>query len=97
MCIYSPMPHTLSYCALIGKCALIRSNTVYLSTVIQACLHAQCAHVQCVVRNDLDFLNFNSLNCVCPYKTTRANASLRIHTYMTESSPKNGNCIFLSL
>ena len=22
------MPHTLSYCALIGKCALIRSNTV---------------------------------------------------------------------
>ena len=33
MCIYSPMPHTLSYCALIGKCALIRSNTVigYLS------------------------------------------------------------------
>ena len=28
MCIYSPMPHTLSYCALIGKCALIRSNTV---------------------------------------------------------------------
>ena len=29
MCIYSPMPHTLSYCALIGKCALIRSNTVY--------------------------------------------------------------------
>ena len=30
MCIYSPMPHTLSYCALIGKCALIRSNTVTL-------------------------------------------------------------------
>ena len=29
MCIYSPMPHTLSYCALIGKFALIRSNTVY--------------------------------------------------------------------
>ena len=29
MCIYSPMPHTLSYCALIGKCALIRSNTVF--------------------------------------------------------------------
>ena len=28
MCIYSPMPHTLSYCALIGKCALIRLNTV---------------------------------------------------------------------
>ena len=28
MCIYSPMPHTLSYCVLIGKCALIRSNTV---------------------------------------------------------------------
>ena len=28
MCIYSPMPHTLSYCALIGKCALIMSNTV---------------------------------------------------------------------
>ena len=28
MCIYSPMPNTLSYCALIGKCALIRSNTV---------------------------------------------------------------------
>ena len=28
MCIYSPMPHILSYCALIGKCALIRSNTV---------------------------------------------------------------------
>ena len=22
------MPHTLAYCALIGKCALIRSNTV---------------------------------------------------------------------
>ena len=33
MCIYSPMPHTLSYCALIGKCALIRSNTVlYICT-----------------------------------------------------------------
>ena len=30
MCIYSPMPHTLSYCALIGKCALIRSNTVFI-------------------------------------------------------------------
>ena len=29
MCIYSPVPHTLSYCALIGKCALIRSNTVF--------------------------------------------------------------------
>ena len=29
MCIYSPMPHTLSYCALMGKCALIRSNTVF--------------------------------------------------------------------
>ena len=28
MCIYSPMPHTLSYCAVIGKCAIIRSNTV---------------------------------------------------------------------
>ena len=28
MCIYSPMPHTLPYGALIGKCALIRSNTV---------------------------------------------------------------------
>ena len=28
MCIYRPMPHTLSYCALIGKCALIRSNSV---------------------------------------------------------------------
>ena len=28
MCIYSPIPHTLSYCALIGKCALIRSNAV---------------------------------------------------------------------
>ena len=24
------MPHTLSYCALIGKCALIRLNTVIL-------------------------------------------------------------------
>ena len=32
MCIYSPMPHTLSYCALIGKRALIRSNTVKLFT-----------------------------------------------------------------
>ena len=32
MCIYSPMPHTLSYCALIGKCALIRSNTVFKKT-----------------------------------------------------------------
>ena len=28
MCISSPMPHTLSYCALIGKCAQIRSHTV---------------------------------------------------------------------
>ena len=28
MCIYSPVPHTLSCCVLIGKCALIRSNTV---------------------------------------------------------------------
>ena len=34
MCIYSPMPHTLSYCALIGKCALIRSNTVGFKGVI---------------------------------------------------------------
>ena len=24
------MAHTLSYCALIGKCALIRSNTVFI-------------------------------------------------------------------
>ena len=31
MCIYSPMPHTLSYCALIGKCALIRSNMVFIT------------------------------------------------------------------
>ena len=30
MWIYSPMPHTLSYCALIGECALIRSNTVFI-------------------------------------------------------------------
>ena len=30
MCIYSPMPHTLSYYALIGKCALIRLNTVVI-------------------------------------------------------------------
>ena len=30
MCIYSPMLHTLSYCVLIGKCALIRSNMVCL-------------------------------------------------------------------
>ena len=30
MCNYSPMPHTLSYCALIGKCALIRLNTVMI-------------------------------------------------------------------
>ena len=35
MCIYSPMPHTLSYCALIGKCALIRSNTVVISIPIK--------------------------------------------------------------
>ena len=34
MCIYSPMPHTLSYCALIGKCALIRSNTVCVAEPI---------------------------------------------------------------
>ena len=33
MCIYSPMPHTLSYCALIGKCALIRSITVLAITL----------------------------------------------------------------
>ena len=38
MCIYSPMPHTLSYCALIGKCALIRSNTVYQNYVGHLCL-----------------------------------------------------------
>ena len=38
MCIYSPMPHTLSYCALIGKCALIMSNTVLilLYTLVKA-------------------------------------------------------------
>ena len=40
MCIYSPMPHTLSYCALIGKCALIRSNTVHLVLLCQASLWA---------------------------------------------------------
>ena len=28
MCTYSPKPHTLPCCALIGECALIRSNTV---------------------------------------------------------------------
>ena len=38
MCIYSPMPHTLSYCALIGKCALIRSNTVLSGTLFSICL-----------------------------------------------------------
>ena len=34
------MPHTLSYCALIGKCALIRSNTVYrnLSCISDLCI-----------------------------------------------------------
>ena len=37
MCIYSPMPHTLSYCALIGKCALIRSNTVVTSFRFDIC------------------------------------------------------------
>ena len=36
MCIYSPMPHTLSYCALIGKCTLIRSNTVGLKLVCES-------------------------------------------------------------
>ena len=35
MCIYSPMPHTLSYCALIGKCALIRSKTVFVKVKTQ--------------------------------------------------------------
>ena len=39
MCIYSPMPHTLSYCALIGKCALIRSNTVLYYYVYIWCTH----------------------------------------------------------
>ena len=40
MCIYSPMPLTLSYCALIGKCALIRSNTVVcLSEVVVLILY----------------------------------------------------------
>ena len=34
MCIYSPMPNALSYCALIGKCALIRSNTVKLNHLL---------------------------------------------------------------
>ena len=34
MGIYSPMPHTLSYCALMGKCALIRLNTVVVSLII---------------------------------------------------------------
>ena len=38
MCIYSPMPHTLSYCALIGKCALIRSNMVHTLTHIMPIL-----------------------------------------------------------
>ena len=36
MCIYSPMPHTLSYCALLGKCALTRSNTVIASQYLSA-------------------------------------------------------------
>ena len=39
MCIYSPMPHTLSYCALIGKCALIRSNTVFYIKDLKVDLH----------------------------------------------------------
>ena len=46
MCIYSPMPHTLSYCALIGKCALIRSNTVCDVTLHlkEECLPVQSRH-----------------------------------------------------
>ena len=43
MCIYSPMPHTLSYCALIGKCALIRSNTVAEFAFLQ-CRSHEAAH-----------------------------------------------------
>ena len=42
MCIYSPMPHTLSYCALIGKCALIRSNTV------SVCLNQVAFNTDCL-------------------------------------------------
>ena len=45
MYIYSPMPHTLSYCALIGKCALIRSITVVIcgKTVMFSSL---CVNIQ---------------------------------------------------
>ena len=37
MCIYSPMPHTLSYCALIGKCALIY---IFIKSPINLCRNA---------------------------------------------------------
>ena len=42
MCIYSPTPHKLSYCALIGKCALIRSNTVYFFLINRLVTSCHC-------------------------------------------------------
>ena len=50
------MPHTLSYCALIGKCALIRSNTVghaYIWSVETQSNH-QNGTLTCIVQ----FTNF---------------------------------------
>ena len=52
MCIYSPMPHTLSYCALIGKCGLIRSNTV-------------CRQYKCLVFTKISWFDNYSVHIKC--------------------------------
>ena len=56
MCIYRPMPHTLSYCALIGKCALIRSNTVCICAHI---FHAIIAQQENFKITDSNIFNYS--------------------------------------
>ena len=56
MCIYGPMPHTLSYCSLIGKCALIRSNTVSICAHI---FHAIIAQQENFKITDSNIFNFS--------------------------------------
>ena len=64
MCIYSPMPHTLSYCALIGKCALIRSNTVSkIRHVTCNKCDVQCKFLGCCTVTPLDKPNNIVLRC----------------------------------
>ena len=56
MCIYSPMPHTLSYCALIGKCALIRSNTVITDGEKITLLYTTFTYISLQCQNYLQIL-----------------------------------------